>query len=79
MNVVAHARPGFTLTPDELQQLTGRKRCDAQRAALDRMQLRYGVRPDGSLAVLRAHVEQQLGGTATPGGTMAPREPQLRP
>lgn len=68
----------LTLTPAELQQLTARKRRDAQRIALDRMGLRYAVRPDGTLAVLRAHVELVLGGLAG-GATMPHREPALRP
>ena len=46
----------LTLTPDELRQLTAKRRSDAQRRVLDAMGIRYMVRPDGSLAVLRVLV-----------------------
>lgn len=65
----------ITLTPDELRSVTGRRRKDAQRRALDAMGVRYAVRPDKSLAVLRSHVEHVLG-AALP-GTMRVREPEL--
>jgi hypothetical protein len=65
----------ITLTPEELRSVTGRRRKDAQRRALDAMGVRYAVRPDKSLAVLRSHVEQVLG--ALP-ATMRVREPELR-
>jgi hypothetical protein len=64
----------LTLSDVELAELTRRRRSDAQRRTLDRMGLRYGVRPDGSLAVLRAHVEQVLGGATI---ATTPREPEL--
>lgn len=63
------------LSPDELRELTGKHRSDAQRRALDRMSMRYGVRPDGTLAVLRSHVERTLG---PPDATIRVREPELR-
>lgn len=63
----------LTLTPAELQELTGKRRADAQRRALDRMGLRYAVRPDGRPTVLRSHVEEKLG-TPRP---LAGREPRL--
>lgn len=63
------------LRPDELRDLTGKSRSDAQRRALDRMGLRYAVRPDGTLAVLRSHVERALG---PPDATITLREPELR-
>ena len=46
------------LTKEELQELTGRTRRDAQVAALRSMGIEHRIRPDGSPAVLRAHVEQ---------------------
>lgn len=49
------------LTPEELQQLTGRKRRNAQVLVLRFMGIEHRVRPDGSVVVLRAHVEQVLG------------------
>jgi len=36
----------LTLSPGELQELTAKRRSDAQRRALDQMGLRYAVRPD---------------------------------
>lgn len=50
------------LTPEELQQLTGRKRRDAQARVLRHMGIEHRVRPDGSVVVLRAHVDEVLGG-----------------
>lgn len=49
------------LTADELDQLTGRTRSDAQKRALRYMGIEHRVRPDGSLVVLRRHVNQVLG------------------
>lgn len=65
----------LTLAPQELRELTAKRRCDAQRRALDQMGVKYAVRPDGSLAVLRSHVEQVLGAA---GATIRIREPELR-
>ena len=50
------------LTYDELVALTGRRRKDAQLRVLRFMGIEHRVRPDGTLAVLRAHVERELGG-----------------
>lgn len=49
------------LTPSELAQLTGRTRSDAQKRALRYMGIEHRTRPDGSLVVLRSHVNQVLG------------------
>ncbi len=65
----------LTLTRAEVQELTAKRRSDAQRRVLDVMGLRYVVRPDKSLVVLRSHVEQVLSGAFT---IPATREPQLR-
>jgi len=65
----------LTLTDSELRELTAKRRGDAQRRALDLMGLRYAVRPDRSLAVLRSHVEQVLGSAPA---TIHRREPELR-
>jgi hypothetical protein len=68
--------PGLLLTPDELVELTTKRRADAQAAALQHMGIPFAPRPDGSLAVLRSVVERRLGGA----GTMpAPAEPELQP
>lgn len=66
----------LTLSHEELRDLTGKRRSDAQRRALDEMGIRYAVRPDHSLAVLRRHAEAVLGGEAT---IPTPAEPELQP
>jgi hypothetical protein len=50
------------LTPTQLVELTGAKRRNAQIKALDYMRFKYLIRPDGTLAVLWAHVAAELGG-----------------
>ena len=49
------------LTAEELAELTGRTRRDAQVRMLRAMGITHMVRPDGSVAVMRAHVEQLFG------------------
>jgi hypothetical protein len=51
------------LSPDELFELTHRTRPSAQMRALRYMGIECRVRPDGSVAVLRLHVEAVLGGS----------------
>lgn len=57
--------PQLFLTPQEIDELTDRhgkhRRVATQRAALRAMGIEHRVRPDGSIAVLRAHVENLLG------------------
>jgi len=60
------------LTPAEIELITNRKRCDGQRNELDFMGIQYMVRRDGSLVVLRSHVESL--GLAKP---KEPPEPQM--
>lgn len=50
------------LTDAEIADLTKRQRRDAQARVLAFMGIEHKRRPDGTLAVLRAHVEQVLGG-----------------
>lgn len=66
------------LTREEVAALTGKTRCDAQGRALHSMGISHLARPDRSVAVLRAHVEQVLGAAAP---TRAPtnREPEVQP
>jgi hypothetical protein len=66
----------MTLSDAELEELTQRHRVDARRRALEAMKIPYRVRHDGTLAVLRAHVERDP--DAAPGATINAREPQLR-
>ena len=49
------------LTADEVRDLTGKVRNQTQVAALRHMGSEHRVRPDGSVAVLRAPVESSLG------------------
>jgi hypothetical protein len=46
---------------NEVIALTGRQRKDAQIRALRYMGIEHRIRPDGTVAVLKAHVEQSLG------------------
>jgi hypothetical protein len=62
----------LTLSPEELRELTAKRRSDAQARVLDFMRIPYHVRPNGSLAVLRVHVEV---GATIPLQT----EPELQP
>jgi len=50
------------LTDDELVQLTRRTRRASQRQVLTAMGIEHRPRPDGSLVVLRSHVEKLLDG-----------------
>ncbi len=50
------------LSKTEIEILTGRTRKDAQVRVLRFMGIEHKVRPDGSVAVLRSHVERSLGG-----------------
>jgi hypothetical protein len=59
----------MTLTPDELRAFTGRKHSDAQQTQLRAMGIPFFVRKDGTVAVLRVHLER----------TIPVREPVLRP
>ena len=52
------------LTRDEIAALTNRSRRSAQIRALRHLGIEHKIRPDGSVVVLRAHVEHILGGAA---------------
>lgn len=49
------------LESDEIEQLTAKKRRSSQVSALNQMGIQHLVRPDGTVAVLRAHVETLFG------------------
>ena len=53
------------LTADELEELTSKRRSDAQARELQEMGIPYRVRRDGSLVVLRIHVEYEAHGKRT--------------
>lgn len=52
------------LTIDEMIELTGKRRRDAQVAALRSIGIEHKVRADGRVMVLRKHVEQVFGAVA---------------
>ncbi|AIU28357.1 hypothetical protein LV28_18880 [Pandoraea pnomenusa] len=53
------------LSRDEVCELTGRRQHAAQARALRAMGIEHRVRPDGSIAVLRTHIEAELAPAAT--------------
>lgn len=53
------------LTPEEIIELTGRKTHPSQRNVLNHLGIDHKTRPDGSLVVLRSHVEKSLGGESS--------------
>lgn len=62
------------LSREEIVALTTRVRKSAQVRALRAMGIEHRIRPDGSVAILRAHVEQIFGGTSE-GKSRKPTEP----
>lgn len=50
------------LTEEEIKDLTQRVQHQAQAKMLNALGLTHKVRSDGSLLVLRSHVEKELGG-----------------
>lgn len=54
------------LTPEDIAALTLKTQRKAQRAALNFMGIDHKIRPDGSIVVLRAHVEKMLGASMPP-------------
>lgn len=50
------------LDNDEIRELTGRVQYRAQAKMLRSLGLTHKIRADGTLLVLRAHVERELGG-----------------
>lgn len=50
------------LSPKDICDLTGRRRRNAQVRALRSMGIEHRVRPDGSVAILKAHIDKIFGG-----------------
>lgn len=50
------------LLPDEIRNMTGKQRRPAQVKVLKAMGIEHKVRPDGSIAVLRAHINKVFDG-----------------
>lgn len=63
------------LTNDELQGLTCRIQRAAQQRVLRGMGIEHRVRPDGTLAVMRAHIEKSFGAAPAAGRKATPKEP----
>jgi hypothetical protein len=64
------------LEPSEIEGLTSRVRRSAQVKAIRAMGIEHKVRPDGSVAILRDHVNSVFDGrTSTPGRRQKPIEP----
>lgn len=57
------------LTPEEIREATDRVQHQAQAKALRSLGIIFKIRADGSLLVLRAHIEAQLGGSPTAGAS----------
>lgn len=49
------------LTEDDLTELTGKRQNAARIRVLNSIGVQHKIRPDGSIAVLRAHVERLFG------------------
>lgn len=52
--------PESLCTPSEIQQITGRRRAQAQRRWLDQNQWTYAVSYSGDIVIARSHLEAQL-------------------
>lgn len=63
------------LDSDELKELTCRMQHAAQARVLRGMGIEHKARPDGTIAVLRSHVEQALGGGVPTARKKASPEP----
>jgi hypothetical protein len=63
------------LSDDEISSMTSRVQHAAQAKVLRSMGIEHRTRPDGSLAVLRAHVEQAFGLMTGPKRKNTPTEP----
>jgi hypothetical protein len=51
----------ITLSPEEIEQVTERKKHRAQARVLCHLGIDHKVRPDGSIVVLRTRLEEALG------------------
>jgi len=63
------------LSTDEISSMTGRVQRAAQVKVLRFMGIEHRVRPDGTLAVLRAHVEKVFGAAPAAAQKTTPKEP----
>lgn len=63
------------LEPSEIEGMTNRIQHAAQVRVLRGMGIEHRVRPDGTVAVLRAHVEKVFGVAPATARKAAPKEP----
>lgn len=63
------------LSADEISSMTGRVQRAAQVKVLRFMGVEHRVRPDGTIAVMRAHVEKVFGAAPAASRKTAPKEP----
>lgn len=63
------------LSTEEINSMTNRVQRSAQAKMLRSMGIEFRQRADGSLAVLRSHVEQLFGAASTPKRKKTPTEP----
>jgi hypothetical protein len=63
------------LDSSEVKELTCRVQHASQAKVLRSMGIEHRARPDGTIAVLRSHVEQALGGAPAASRRKAPAEP----
>lgn len=66
----------FVLSDEEIRELTGKKHRAAQVRVLNALGVEHRLRPDGSIVVLAAHIEQLLGVTK-PATVPVPHEPDF--
>lgn len=55
-------QPHMFLNKKELYELTDRKRVDAQIKELHKLEITFRLRGNGTIAVLREHVQREFGG-----------------
>jgi len=53
--------PDSYLKPTEITELTDKQRKSAQARVLRAMNIEHRVRPDGTIAILRAHINKVFG------------------
>ena len=65
----------IVLEPEEIYDITKRKHHKSQARVLDMMGITNKRRPDGTICVLRSHIESALGGATTSGKVRKQAEP----
>lgn len=68
---------GLCLTPAELVEITGKRRAGKQAEVLNELGITHKIRPDNTVLVSRAHLEQVLGGDMTRVKMTSDQEPNF--